>query len=47
MESIARIREYLQKQNPDRQLSDDLLLRYCYLGKMSIIDSVEKFKYYD
>ena len=38
VESIARLREYLQKQNSDRQFSDDLLLRYCYLGNMSIID---------
>lgn len=46
-EAVERLKEYLKRKNPSREFDDGLLLRFCYLGKMRIIDQVQKFKYYE
>lgn len=46
-DAIQKISEYFKNKNPPKHYPDALLLKYCYLGKFSTADSVDKMKYYE
>lgn len=46
-EALKNLKDYYKRKYPNREIDDELLLRYFYLGNRHIIGSVEKFKYYD